>query len=216
MERGNIIAHRGWWNDPCEKNSTEALERALQAGFGVETDFRDLDAALVISHDPAVVGVQTAASFFEAYRRLEAKGRLALNIKADGLQATLQADLDAHGIPMEAVFAFDMSVPDSLGYVSCGIPFYSRASEYEDPASFLGKSSGVWVDNFTGEYPQITRTQRLLEAGIRCCVVSPELHGRSHEEMWSDIKKGDLHKHPLFEICTDFPYQAHYYFGTGV
>lgn len=48
----NIIAHRGYWLNPSEKNTTLAFSRALQYGFGIETDFRDFDGALVVSHDP--------------------------------------------------------------------------------------------------------------------------------------------------------------------
>jgi hypothetical protein len=33
-----IIAHRGFWYKPEEKNTLAAFERALQNGFGIETD----------------------------------------------------------------------------------------------------------------------------------------------------------------------------------
>ena len=49
-----ILAHRGFWTEPAEKNSREALERAFREGFGIETDIRDRNGALVVSHDPPV------------------------------------------------------------------------------------------------------------------------------------------------------------------
>ena len=48
-----ILAHRGRWRSPSEKNSEGAFRAALSAGYGIETDIRDFDGRLVISHDPA-------------------------------------------------------------------------------------------------------------------------------------------------------------------
>ena len=86
MKRANILAHRGWWTKPAEKNSFEAIRRAIDAGFGIETDFRDLNGTIVISHDPPQGEVLCAESFFGLYAQIGTNGRLALNIKADGLQ----------------------------------------------------------------------------------------------------------------------------------
>jgi glycerophosphoryl diester phosphodiesterase len=46
-----IIAHRGMWFNKHEQNTLVAFERALENGFGIETDFRDFNGSLVISHD---------------------------------------------------------------------------------------------------------------------------------------------------------------------
>ena len=62
-----ILAHRGVWQNPVEKNSAAALRRALENGFGVETDIRDLDGQLVISHDPPRAGAMRLADFLDAY-----------------------------------------------------------------------------------------------------------------------------------------------------
>ena len=48
-----IIAHRGFWISAEEKNTQTAFLRALENGFGIETDLRDFDGTLVISHDMA-------------------------------------------------------------------------------------------------------------------------------------------------------------------
>ncbi|MDB5448782.1 MAG: hypothetical protein JWQ97_4099, partial [Phenylobacterium sp.] len=47
-----IISHRGYWREPSEKNSRTAFARTLEAGFGTETDVRDLVGQLVVAHDP--------------------------------------------------------------------------------------------------------------------------------------------------------------------
>ena len=81
-----IISHRGYWKDPAEKNKTVAFDRSFSLGFGTETDFRDYQAELVISHDMATSESVKADSFFEAYNKYNYQPTLALNIKADGLQ----------------------------------------------------------------------------------------------------------------------------------
>ena len=46
-----ILAHRGLWKYYDEKNSVEAITKAIANGYGVETDIRDRSSELVISHD---------------------------------------------------------------------------------------------------------------------------------------------------------------------
>ena len=84
MDKGSILAHRGWWQKESEKNTPAALVRALSAGFGIETDIRDLNGELVISHDPPVDSQTTANWLFNQYNKIKANGRIALNIKSDG------------------------------------------------------------------------------------------------------------------------------------
>src|SRR5690349_20512523 len=80
-----ILAHRGWWLAPHERNTLGAFEKAFAAGHGVELDVRDLNGELVISHDPATTGALSFARVLECYAANGAPGRLAINIKADGL-----------------------------------------------------------------------------------------------------------------------------------
>ena len=216
MKTGNILAHRGLWNDPADKNSRDALVAALDHGFGVETDLRDSEGLLWISHDPvtAVEGAIRAAQFFEDCAGANRDGRLALNIKADGLQNMIYDAIDAARVPMARLFAFDMSTPDALGYIRHGFPVYSRASEYETEQPFADIAHGVWLDNFTGDFPQVQKAIELLEAGHRVAMVSPELHGRPHEAFWQEILQSGLHVYPKFELCTDFPNEACRTFGA--
>lgn len=213
MEKPNVLAHRGWWFSDDEKNSFLSLQRALEAGFGVETDLREQNGRLVISHDPPKEEALDAEAFFELYVALRVPGRLALNIKADGLQKPLLEMAARTCIPMENVYVFDMSVPDALGYFSSGFPAYTRISDYEESSSFLARSAGVWVDNFVGDFPQVAEAARLVREGYRACIVSPELHGRSPWATWAEIAEMGLHRNPLFEICTDMPKKAYELFG---
>jgi len=214
MQRRNILAHRGMWTKNEEKNSMVALTEALTAGFGVETDFRDLDGMVVISHDPPGTGQITAETFFKLYTGLCASGRLALNIKADGLQTLLAELFSKTEMVLENCFTFDMSVPDTLGYFQNGLPAYTRVSEYETEAILLDRASGVWVDSFTGGYPQIAKAHQLMLEGHRVCIVSPELHKREHRAFWDEIVAVGMHQNPLFELCTDFPQEAFDLMGT--
>lgn len=214
MERRNIIAHRGYWGQKLKKNSFEALKNALEAGFGVETDLRDCNGDIVVSHDPPMGDVLKARAFLELYAELGAEGRLALNIKADGLEHQLSTLLSETGVLMKNCYAFDMSVPDALKYISSKFPAYTRQSEYEQVPPFLNLVDGVWIDNFSGDFSQVSEAHRLLATGTRVCIVSSELHQRDHISLWDEIASAELHKYPSFEICTDFPEEAHNFFSN--
>ena len=206
MKRSNILAHRGYWANKAEQNSSLALNRAVDAGFGLETDVRDRAGLLVISHDPPESGsLLSAGAFFEYFAKAKADCRLAINVKADGLQKKLLDALQANCLDQGNLFVFDMAVPDALHYLRLGVPTYTRISEYEKQPTFLDEASGVWIDSFTGGFPQVAEAQRLMQMGYRVCIVSSELHGRDHRPLWAQIIEAQLHKNPLFEICTDFP-----------
>ena len=55
MKKSSILAHRGLWQNVAAKNSISSIKLALVNGFGLETDIRDLDGELVISHDPTTI-----------------------------------------------------------------------------------------------------------------------------------------------------------------
>ena len=83
-----FIAHRGFWNDKYSKNSKGAFIHALQLGYGIETDVRDFNGDLVISHDPPSQENKKLMSFdqfLSLYSKYQKKQILALNVKSDGL-----------------------------------------------------------------------------------------------------------------------------------
>lgn len=211
-----IIAHRGaWCGDtklsvpPCGKNSWEAFETATRFGFGIETDFRDICGKIVISHNPPEPDALCAEDFFKL---LQPGQVVAVNIKADGIADGL-FDLWKALAPTAVPFAFDMSVPDTLSYASCGFPFFERQSEYEK-AIVWPQASGFWLDGFHSTWFGESEMQALLNLGRPVCIVSPELHGRDEAACWNVIKKILQHNTPNnIWLCTDKPFAAAERFG---
>jgi glycerophosphoryl diester phosphodiesterase len=205
-----IIAHRGFWSHATEKNTLPAFERALQNGFGIETDFRDFDGELVISHDPAGPSAIKAKTFFDLCNQYPNTDPHAINVKSDGLQLMLAPYLN----PWSAMqyFVFDMSVPDSLGYLRSGMNTYTRVSEYESYQDFDGKASGVWLDCFHSQWYGASQIKQFLSLGKTVAIVSPELHGRDHLPLWKLIKS--LYTSDMsIMLCTDLPLEAKKYFS---
>lgn len=84
-----MLAHRGWWLSPDEKNAKSAFVRALADGHGIETDVRDIDGELVVSHDMPRRSVaadrqMSLDAFLDLYVSFPGRPMLALNIKATG------------------------------------------------------------------------------------------------------------------------------------
>lgn len=202
-----LLAHRGLWEHGLPKNSLAALYAAIDRGLGVETDVRDLDGRLVISHDPPTQAAHADLDAFLAHCAATPQaGCLALNIKADGLQTRLQERLAAHGL--SHYFVFDMSVPDLLGWRRLGLPYAVRLSEFEDGGPLLEAARFVWLDAFERDdwYPH-TLVPSLLAQGKTVALVSPELHGRPHAAAWQRIKRMDDGSGRLW-LCTDLVTQA--------
>lgn len=205
-----ILAHRGAWFAPEERNSRAAFERAFAAQFGVETDVRDHDGRLVIAHDPpSGPGQISFDDFLDLYGRMGAPGELAINIKADGLSALVEDALARAGIAN--AFVFDMSAPETLRYLRGGLKVFTRESEYERPPAFYDRAKGVWLDCFESDWIDEEAVRRHLSAGKSVCVVSPELHGRPHEAAWTALR--GVASEPQLMLCTDMPYAARDYFA---
>jgi len=207
-----LIAHRGYWLDPKEKNTDIAFSRALSHGFGIETDFRDLNGQLVVSHDVPLVGAISAKQFIALYKASPVNAPLALNIKADGLQDLIGKFLQEAGFCN--YFVFDMAVPDMRAYINLGIPTYTRLSEHETVPSLLSSCQGVWLDAFESTWYDVTMISSILAKGKGMAIVSPELHGRHHLDLWRLLKASGLHENSLLSLCTDFPRQAQEFFNV--
>jgi glycerophosphoryl diester phosphodiesterase len=209
-----IIAHRGLWRQPEDKNTVAALRRALEAGFGIETDLRDHDGRLVIAHDPA----SDTAPLFEEF--LAAVGpsvrdtaMLALNVKSDGLQPLLTEALRA--VDPDSVYVFDMSVPDTLGYLAnTPAPVFVRQSEHETEPVLYEAAAGVWLDAFERDWYGPELIHRHLDNGKIVAVVSPELHHRPYQMLWEMLRqfKGESGWERL-QLCTDHPDAAREFFN---
>jgi glycerophosphoryl diester phosphodiesterase len=205
-----ILSHRGYWTTAGERNTEVAFERSFARGFGTETDVRDWNGSLVISHDPPTGRPLLLEVLLDQYQRSGGGAPLALNIKADGLCDRLQSSLAEHGI--SNYFVFDMSVPDALQYVRRRVPFFTRQSEYEVQPSFYGDAAGVWMDCFEREWMDAAQMERHTDAGKTVCLVSPELHGRAHLPFWNCLVAWGMHRADRLMLCTDYPEAAKEYF----
>lgn len=207
-----ILSHRGYWKEPAEKNTRLAFERSFSLGFGTETDLRDRDGKLVISHDMAGHDAMPAETFFEIYRSFCKPLPLALNIKADGLQAELKALLQKFRI--EHCFVFDMAVPDGLLYVRQQFTTYTRHSEFEPVPAYYDLAQGVWLDEFNGHWLTNTVIEQHLAQGKSLCIVSPDLHRRDNTQEWNHYKQLEAQiGRDRIMLCTDFPEHAQEFFN---
>jgi hypothetical protein len=214
-----VLAHRGLWRGKRTQNSIEALREALILGLGIETDIRDDRGRVVISHDSPAGSEPMLEELLQAYRETGSKAVLALNVKADGLHASVHNLLSQYHISPGHYFLFDMSPPDALGYLSRSMPCFTRVSEVEPVPAFIDRASGVWLDCFYRDWIDEDAIMLHCVEGRRVALVSPELHGRDKTGAWSQWRsaftrlqregRGDS----LF-ICTDHPVEARAYFDV--
>jgi glycerophosphoryl diester phosphodiesterase len=204
-----ILSHRGYWKTADEKNSATAFHRSFSLGFGTETDIRDYNGDLVISHDIANADCLKVSEFFEIYNQYDKSLPLALNIKADGLQTLLKSYLQEFGIT--SYFLFDMSVPDHIQYTKTGLTTFTRQSEYEKECALYDESAGVWLDEFKGHWiDEAIIAQHQLNSK-KICIVSPDLHKRTYMEEWANYKHMGEQMHTVM-LCTDYPEDAKKFF----
>jgi hypothetical protein len=206
-----IIAHRGFWEEDILPNSYKSFEHAFENGYGIETDFRDFDGALVVSHDPPTKNNYVTADDFFKLASLYPTLPLAINIKADGLQELVKKYIDQYNLTN--YFVFDMSVPDMYKYVVSDITCYARKSEFEMQPAFDNKVGGFWLDAFIEEWYNIGDIEELLNTGKSVAIVSAELHKRDNKNQWDIINtlKGNIGFQNLF-LCTDYPNKAKQFF----
>jgi hypothetical protein len=206
-----ILAHRGLWHQPHERNHPDSLRTALTCGFGLETDIRDTNGKLVISHDPPLdLGFQLS-ELFSHYTALDSDAPLALNIKADGLGSILKRLLDDYDIRCH--FCFDMSVPESVIYRKLGIRYFTRESEYELQLSLYEDAAGVWMDMFQSDWITPENILRHLKVNKEVALVSPELHGRPHVDFWNRLRDSEIGDSRGLMLCTDYPESAQIFFN---
>ena len=198
MKRSQIFAHRGFWKESgFAPNSIESLESAFEKGFAVETDVRDQQEGIVISHDPC--GSSTYSSFNQ---ELLALGGIAINIKSDGLVPRF-AELREH-LQESQSFVFDCSFPQILQFRKASIPHALRISEYEKELPW--NPDYIWLDAFNDDWWIKDAKIRKLMDQTPTIIVSPELHGREFLLVWEEFSKLAQEVENI-GICTDFPLQ---------
>jgi hypothetical protein len=206
-----ILAHRGYWKYPAEKNSAESFKRAFESGFGIETDIRDFNGKIIISHD---IPQGSKLLYLDDVLKIHAdcpNFSLALNIKSDGLQAILMDQLSFYDV--KNYFVFDMSVPDAIGYEKAGCKYFTRQSEYEMVPSLYENANGIWLDCFNSTWFDEELIYNHVQMGKEVAIVSPELHGRYHLEFWAFLSSFDSNILEKVYLCTDYPDEAINYFN---
>lgn len=209
----NILAHRGLWEKPFDKNSLDALGLALELGVGVETDVRDHNGILVISHDPCCgAGYTRLEDLFIRYNEIGSSNCLAINIKSDGLAAMLNRLLARYEI--SNYFVFDMSVPDLMDHVKNGNKVLARLSDYEPVSRLAEMVAGFWVDEYVSFRPSAEFLSRQIENQKIFAFVSKELHGSDHAPRWDYCWRlsSTYPKYDKFFVCTDLVREAKSYF----
>ncbi len=192
-----ILAHRGRWDNEVGPNSASSIQAAFQNGFGVETDIRDLDGQIVISHDPCL-----GTSYESFLDFLNAESRFAINIKSDGLLRQLRNYNEL--IRQSSSFVFDCSFPELLKYKQAGIAHAVRISEFERDIPW--KPDFLWLDAFESDWWLEDETVSRQMESTPTIVVSPELHKRDQNRVWERVL--ELRSSGLdISICTDFPDQ---------
>lgn len=207
-----ILCHRGMWEIENEKNSFNSLLKAISNGFGIETDIRDFNNELVISHDIPNTECIRFYQFLEEYSKSTyfENVTLALNIKADGLQNKLMHLLEVYKV--KNYFVFDMSIPETVNYSKNEIRFFIRQSEYEIEPIQFAKMSGIWLDAFNSEWYDIELINNHILNNREVAIVSPELHKRDYLSLWKRLKENNIHNSNLVKLCTDLPKKAMEYF----
>lgn len=206
-----ILAHRGYWNNMIERNSPRAIRMALEKGYGFESDVRDFNGELVISHNMADESSPSAEEVFQWLAEKDDRYCFAINIKADGLKDLLMEYITRYQITN--YFIFDMSIPQMIEYDEMGLRYFTRQSEVESVPCMYDQAAGVWIDGFWG---MSWITEELLkghiENGKEVCIVSPDLHGQTnYQRYWKQLKnyRIDLSK---VMLCTDHPDEARAFF----
>ena len=193
------------------QNSLESILLALEEGFSVETDIRDLAGELVVSHDPAT---EESLRWLELLRSIELLQKdlndqtFALNIKSDGLIPLLCRT----GFLNSPHFFFDFSIPEGQQYRREGLPIASRLSEYESQTSISFETSvaAVWLDGFHDDWyidSPVIESFLGLNPAIPVILVSPELHGREFSRAWEWLRDKYVGGSNI-SVCTDHPYKA--------
>ena len=178
------------------QNSIDSFEAAENKGFSIETDLRSFNGDVVISHDSILSESNVRLSSLT-----QLNSSFALNIKEDGLQSKI-VDL-REWIKSSSSFVFDGSLPEMYRYKNLGIEHALRISEYERELAW--DCNTVWLDSFESDWwiDDISLIENLQ--GKNVIIVSPELHGREHRNLWSYLRESRQKGRFNFSICTDMP-----------
>jgi len=164
-----FIAHRINTLDELKKLPTE---------YGVELDLRDSGNDLILQHDPFSDGEK-----FSDYLKHYNHGTMILNIKSERIEHRVLELLEEYNI--SDYFFLDSSIPmiyllSKLGEKKSAVRF-SEIESIETVLLMADKIDWVWVDCFSRLPIDFSSYQQLKDAGLKLCLVSPELQGRPED-----------------------------------
>jgi hypothetical protein len=203
-----IIAHRGLWHIPAERNTKAAFSRSFDAGLGTETDLRDICGKIVISHD---MPRGNELAFEELLQIMDGRNLLlALNIKADGMADQIKELLSKYR--HTNYFTFDMSIPELVYQAGKGLQVYSGLSDIAPEPILADKAQGIWLDCFNTDWYDTDKLDRFAFKYKSVCIVSADLHKRDTEKQWNIIKQAKCFYGDKAILCTDKALEAKIFF----
>jgi len=184
------IAHR--------RNTIENL-KTTPCEYGIEMDIRSYGDRLVVQHEPFVDAVP-----FEEWIKYYKHKTLILNIKEEGIEERVKEIVEKHEIG--DYFFLDLSFPALIKMVNMGERRIAvRFSEYESLETVMalaGLVDWVWIDCFK-KMPLTNSVYEVLSKHFKFCIVSPELQGRSTNEIETYAKL--LSSFKIDAVCTKKP-----------
>ena len=220
-----ILAHRANLNgpNPPTENSVDATRRALELGFGIETDLRrDEDGSFYIAHDLQPKKAANDFKQFAALFRRFPDRVIAMNVKELGYEPALIAlhhsgDMGDHSF----YFDFELLEPASPGRTQqliTTLPDGDRvtmASRLSDRGESLQQclsipAKVVWADEFDSLWLRREDVDAVRKAGRLLYAISPELHGFNESQRmtrWQQFKDWGIDG-----LCTDYALSAREFF----
>jgi hypothetical protein len=128
---------------------------------------------------------------------------MVLNVKEDGLENQVLEIVKERRI--KKFFFLDQPAPSLFRSAALGTPIAYRASDLEGlPHITSVESNWLWIDSFSGDWGHLEGAVLFArEVGLKTCLVSPELQGRSDVLEIQTIKKTLAKmKSQLNAVCT--------------
>ncbi len=158
-------------------NKSQQLAK-IPKEYGVEVDIRNDGRRLILNHEPYGGG-----EGFGAYCRKFGHAFMIANVKTEGIEQDVLAELEKNGI--EDFFLLDLTFPSIVRLSRAGEHRLAvRFSEYEPLEAALsakGMADWAWIDTFTRLPLDGKSNARLKRAGFRTCLVCPERWGRPYD-----------------------------------
>lgn len=162
-----FIAHRiNTWQEQVE----------ISLDIGIEFDVRDSGNKIIVTHDPFTDGQEFEEFISNLHKRF-----LIINVKSEGFEINILEILKKYSF--EDFFFLDCSFPaiiklSHIGEKRIALRF-SEFESIENISLMANKIQWVWVDCFTKFSLTKDISNYIHSLGLRICIVSPELHGRS-------------------------------------